>query len=124
MSARILLVEDEEDLRESLKRVLTKEGYIVDGVDSSESALMAIHDRFYDVVISDIILPGLTGMDLLKRCTANNPDLRVIIITAYATIESAVEAVKAGAFDYMVKPILHDELKAVVKKALQDKTSS
>lgn len=124
MSARILIVEDEETLRESLKRVLTKEGYTVDGVDSSESALKNIELCSYDVVIADIILPGISGIDLLKKCKPSNEELIVIIITAYATIESAVEAVKAGAYDYLVKPIIHEELKALIRRALQKKSSA
>ena len=124
MSARILIVEDETTLRESLIRVLTNEGYIVDGVDSSESALSAIELCAYDLVITDVILPGRSGLELLRKCKRGNPGLVIIIITAYATIENAVEAVKAGASDYLVKPITHDNLKAAIKKALQDKPAA
>jgi DNA-binding NtrC family response regulator len=123
MAARILIVEDEETLRESLTRVLIKEGYTVNCVDSSESALRTIELCAYDMVISDVILPGLSGLELLRKCKLGNPDLIIIIITAYATIENAVEAVKAGAFDYLVKPITHDNLRAVIRNALQKKPS-
>ena len=124
MSARILIVEDEETLRESLKRVLIKEGYAVDSVGSSESAFRTIQTCSYDVIITDVILPGLSGMELLKKCKTGNEDLIVIIITAYATIESAVGAVKKGAYEYLVKPIIHEELKALIRRALQEKASS
>ena len=124
MSARILIVEDEETLRESLKRVLIKEGYAVDSVGSSESAFRTIQTCSYDVIITDVILPGLSGMELLKKCKTSNEDLIVIIITAYATIESAVEAVKNGAYEYLVKPIIHEELKALIRRALQEKAAS
>ena len=118
MAIRILIVEDEGTLRESLKRVLSREGYVVDAVDSSESALAVIGQKAFDLVVTDIILPGISGMELLKKCRQKNSTLIVIIITAYATIESAVEAIRAGAFEYLVKPIIHEELKAAIEKAL------
>ena len=118
MAGRILIVEDEGTLRESLKRVLSREGYVVDAVDSSESAIAVIAQKAFDLVVTDIILPGISGMELLKKCRQKNSTLIVIIITAYATIESAIEAIRAGAFEYLVKPIIHEELKAVIEKAL------
>jgi len=118
MAGRILIVEDEGTLRESLKRVLSREGYVVDAVDSSESAIAVIAQKAFDLVVTDIILPGISGMELLKKCRQKNSTLIVIIITAYATIESAVEAIRAGAFEYLVKPIIHEELKAAIEKAL------
>ena len=118
MAGRILIVEDEGTLRESLKRVLSREGYVVDAVDSSESALAVIGQKAFDLVVTDIILPGISGMELLKKCRQKNSTLIVIIITAYATIESAIEAIRAGAFEYLVKPIIHEELKAAIEKAL------
>lgn len=121
MAEKILIVDDEDTLRESLKRVLQREGYEVDSVDSSEAALRTITDKHYDLVISDIILPGLSGMELLKKCRARNPLLTVIIITAFATIETAVEAIRAGAYEYLVKPIQHEDFKAIVQKALNEK---
>lgn len=122
--ARILLVEDEETLRESLKRVLIREGYAVEGVDSSESALKSIEICGFDIIIADIILPGISGLELLKKCKTGNSDLIVIIMTAYATIESAVEAVKNGAYDFIVKPVIHEDLKTLLKKALAEKALS
>ena len=123
MAGRILIVEDEGTLRESLKRVLSREGYVVDAVDSSESAIAVIGQKAFDLVVTDIILPGISGMELLKKCREKNPTLIVIIITAYATIEAAVEAIRAGAFEYLVKPIIHEELKAVIEKALADRAA-
>ena len=119
MGKKLLIVEDEETLRESLTRVLTQEGYEVDGVSSSEAALETIAEKDYKLIITDIILPGINGMQLLKRCKEKNPGLKVIIITAFASIETAVEAIRTGAFDYLVKPIQHQEIKEVIKKALQ-----
>jgi len=94
MSYRILIIEDEETLRESLKRVLLKEGYEVHAVESAEAALPIIAEKWCDLIVADIILPGQSGLECLKKCRQTNPDLIVIIMTAYATIESAVEAMR------------------------------
>jgi len=121
MAHHILIIEDEETLRESLKRVLLKEGYDVQAVDNAEEALPLIAEKWCDLIITDIILPGQSGLECLKKCQQKNPDLIVIIMTAYATIESAVEAIRAGAYEYIVKPVVHDELKALIKKAFAEK---
>jgi DNA-binding NtrC family response regulator len=118
MPKKLLIVEDEETLRESLKRVFIRDGYEVESVGSSEAALKTINDTNYDLVISDIVLPGVNGIAFLKRCREHNPDLKVIIITAFASIETAVEAIRAGAYDYIVKPVMHDQIKDTVRKAL------
>ena len=119
MTEKLLIVEDEDTLRESLKRVLTSEGYAVDGVGSSEEALRLLEENTYDLIITDIILPGIDGIQLLKKCREKNPQVKVIIITAFASIETAVEAIRSGAFDYLVKPIMHHEINDVIRKALQ-----
>jgi DNA-binding NtrC family response regulator len=80
--------------------------------------LPVVAEKRCDLIVTDIILPGQSGLECLKKCRKNNPDLIVIIMTAYATIESAVEAIRAGAYEYIVKPVVHDELKAIIKKAL------
>ncbi|MDA8079492.1 MAG: response regulator [Nitrospiraceae bacterium] len=123
VTGRILIVEDEETLRESLKRVFVREGHEVDCVGSSESALATIQHNVYDIIVSDIILPGMDGLELLKKCMESDPRLAIIIITAYASIDSAVMAIKAGAYDYIVKPIIHDDIKGIIRRALQDKYS-
>lgn len=123
VTGRILIVEDEETLRESLKRIFVREGYEVDCVGSSESALSTIQQTVYDVVVSDIMLPGMDGLELLKRCMASNPRLAIIIITAYASIDSAVTAIKEGAYDYLVKPVMHEEIKDIIRRALQERYS-
>lgn len=121
MPHRILIIEDEETLRESLKRVLLKEGYDVQAVESAEAALPIVEEKWCDLIVTDIILPGQSGLECLKKCRQKNPDLIVIIMTAYATIESAVEAIRAGAYEYIVKPVVHDELNALIKRALAGK---
>jgi DNA-binding NtrC family response regulator len=119
MDERLLIVEDEETLRESLKRVFQREGYQVEAVGSAEPALELFEEGFYDLIISDIILPGITGIELLKRVKEIHPEQIVIIITAYASLETAVETLRAGAYDYIVKPIIHEEIKQIVKNALR-----
>src|SRR5271169_6662753 len=111
MAERILIIEDEETLRESLKRVFLREEYEVDVTDNAETALKMVDGRIYDLIISDIILPGMNGIELLKKCREQNSEQIVIIMTAYAALETAVEALRAGAYDYVVKPIIHEEIK-------------
>ena len=118
MNERLLIIEDEETLCESLKRVLVREGYAVDTFNSAEEAIEIFEERMYDLIITDIILPGITGIELLKRIKERFPDQIVIIMTAYASLETAVEALRTGAYDYVVKPVMHEEIKQIVKNAL------
>lgn len=118
MNERLLIVEDEETLCESLKRVLSREGYTVDTAGSAESALEMLEDGVYDLIVTDIILPGITGIELLKKIKERMPEQIVIITTAYASLETAVEALRTGAYDYVVKPVMHEEIKQIVKNAL------
>lgn len=122
MPDRLLIVEDEETLRSSLRRVFLKDGYEVSVVNSAEAALDALGENIYDIVISDIILPGIDGIELLKRIRERLPGQIVIIVTAYASLETAVEALRAGAYDYVVKPIIHEEIKQIVKNALTQRS--
>ncbi len=121
MAERLLIVEDEGTLRESLKRVLSKEGYAVDVQNSAESALTRLEDCTYDLIITDIILPGINGIELVRRVRDKIQDQAVIIITAYASLETAVEALRAGAYDYVVKPIIHEEIKRTIRNALRER---
>jgi DNA-binding NtrC family response regulator len=116
-----LIVEDEDTLRESLKRVFQREGYQVEAVLAAEPALELFEENTFDLIITDIILPGITGIELLKRVKEIQPDQIVIIVTAYASLETAVETLRAGAFDYIVKPIIHEEIKQIVKNALRQR---
>ncbi len=121
MAERLLIVEDEETLRESLKRVFIREGYDVEAASDAESALGLILDRAYDLIFTDIILPGIDGIELLKRCREQNPDQLIIVMTAFASLETAVEALRGGAYDYIVKPIIHEEIKRISKNALRER---
>lgn len=118
MSERILIVEDEDTLCESLQRVFRREGYEADIADSAETAFRLLDNNTYDLILTDVILPGISGIELIARYKEQNPDQKVIIMTAYASLQTAVEALRVGACDFIVKPIMHDELKRMVKKAL------
>jgi DNA-binding NtrC family response regulator len=122
MAKSILIVEDEETLRESIKRIFTKEGYAVDGAESAEKGLILLETNHYDVIISDIILPGMDGIEMLARVREQNPDQIVIIVTAYASLDTSVKALRAGAYDYIMKPIIHEEIKQIVRNALKQKS--
>ncbi len=121
MSKNILIVEDEETLRHSLKRIFAKDGFEVDTSESAEKGLILLEKTMYDVIISDIILPGQDGIELLTRVRQELPDQIFIVMTAYASLETAVKALRAGAYDYIMKPIMHEEIKQVVKNALTQK---
>ncbi|HWR89000.1 MAG TPA: sigma-54 dependent transcriptional regulator [Dissulfurispiraceae bacterium] len=122
MAARILIVEDEDTLSASLKRVFSREGYEVDTVGSAELALDILERGSYDVIVTDIILPGIDGIELLRIIRERLRDQIVIVVTAYASIETAVEALRSGAYDYVVKPIIHEEIKQIVRNALRQRS--
>jgi DNA-binding NtrC family response regulator len=121
MSKTILIVEDEQTLRESLQRLFTRDGYRVDAAESAEKALAMTADTLYDVIVSDIILPGIDGIEMMTRIRENQPDVIFIVITAYASIDTSVKALRVGAFDYIMKPIIHEEILQVVANALKQK---
>jgi len=118
MTPRLLIVEDEEGLRKVLHIQLERESYETRSVGSFEEAVPLLEKLPHDLVITDLNLPGASGMDLLKRVRAIDPETAVIVMTAFATVETAVEAMKRGAYDYITKPIHRYELKALVERAL------
>lgn len=118
MAARLLIVEDEDTLCASLQRVLRKDGYDVDIAGSAEDAVGLLEAASYDLIICDIILPGISGIELLQRCRAVNPAQKIVIMTAYASLDTARQALAAGASEFVLKPLSHDELKSVVRKVL------
>jgi DNA-binding NtrC family response regulator len=122
MAERLLIVEDEETLSGSLKRVFTKEGYEVDTVNSAEAAYELFEQGVYDLIITDIILPGIDGIEFHKKVKEKKQDQLVIIMTAYASLETAVEALRSGAYDYVVKPVIHEEIKQIVRNALRQRS--
>src|SRR5712691_1505945 len=107
---RILIVDDEPIIRSTLEEFLLNEGFEAEQAASGEEALAKAAERDFHVAICDVQMPGMDGMELLNRLRQTSPETFVLIITAYATVESAVEAFQAGAHDYLMKPVLFDDL--------------
>lgn len=121
LTAHILVVDDEPDTRALLREVMEKEGYAVRTADAGEDALKQLAQEPVDVVLSDIQMPGMDGLDLLAEVQKSYPKTQVILLTAYGSLETAVEGIKAGAFDYVSKPFVLDELRLLVHRALDHK---
>src|SRR4051794_20465876 len=122
---RILIVDDEEVLRDVLDAVLRREGFEVVMAASGEEALSILdEDDSIDLVILDIMLPGISGIDTLRSIRVSTPSLPVIIITAFSSIDGAIEAMKHGAFHYIPKPFKNEEVVLTVNKALEQKRLS
>jgi DNA-binding NtrC family response regulator len=117
-SGRILVVDDDDSLRRVTQFKLEQAGYRVGTAESGKQALAFLEKTPVDLVITDLHMPGMSGLELLKAIRAENPEIAIIIVTAYGTIESAVEAMKAGAYDYVTKPVNHDELLLICQRAL------
>jgi two-component system NtrC family response regulator len=118
---RILVADDDESLRRVIEFNLKQEGYDVKTVADGAQALDLLKNERFDLLLSDMKMPGLSGLELLMRAMGLDPDIKVILITAYATVPQAVEAVKLGAFDYLTKPFEKEELSVTIQKALQFK---
>lgn len=119
MSENILIVDDETSMREFLSILLEREGYSTDTAASSAVALNLLSEKEYDLVISDVNMPGLDGIGLLEKIKSDSPDTPVIMITAFSTTEQAVSAIKHGAYNYITKPFKVDEIKMFVKNAME-----
>jgi DNA-binding NtrC family response regulator len=117
MLPRILVVDDEVNMLKLLQRVLGKEGYEVRTSSNSPEAIRLLREEDYDLVICDLVMPVIGGLDLMMEVRASQPDLPFIVITAHGSIGSAVEAMRTGAFDYLTKPFRKEELLLVVRKA-------
>jgi two-component system response regulator PilR (NtrC family) len=122
--ARILVVDDERSMQEFLEIFFRSEGYDVVTADSVEAATLQLESDDFDVVITDIQMPDGSGLDLLRLCYEAAPEAVVIMITAFASTETAISAMKEGAYDYVTKPFKVDELRIVVEKALEKKLLS
>jgi DNA-binding NtrC family response regulator len=119
--ARILIIDDEESIRDSVGQVLEKEGYAVESAVSGQEGLSLFGKKAFQVVYLDLKLPGIKGLDVLSRIKETSPETPVIIITGYASIESAVEAMKRGSFDYLTKPFTPEEVRVTTRKALESR---
>ncbi|MBU2430068.1 MAG: sigma-54 dependent transcriptional regulator, partial [Proteobacteria bacterium] len=118
----ILVVDDETSMREFLDVLLSKEGYKVSEAKNGKAAITLIHKNDYDLVLSDIRLGDVTGLEVLKEAKRKNPDTIVVMISAYSTTEIAVEAMNEGAYDFVPKPFDNTELKQTIQRALELKT--
>jgi two-component system NtrC family response regulator len=116
---RVLVVEDDDNLRRVTQLQFAKQGYETIVAADAEQALALLQNQPQDLILTDLHLPGMSGLDLLRRVRADYPGTIVIVVTAFGTIESAVEAMKAGAYDYISKPVHPDELKLLVARALE-----
>ena len=116
---RILIIDDEDSIREYLSMMLEREGYEVTASEDGKKALRLNTKKAHDVVITDIQLPGISGLDVLTTLRETDPTIPVIIITGHSSQESAIEALNIGAFYYLLKPVSNEELKQVVRTALQ-----
>ena len=121
ITEKILVVDDEEIVCHSIKKILSRKGYTVENALDVESAIKKISNTSYDLVITDLMMPKTNGMELLQIIRDHYPELEVVMITGYASIESAVKATKLGASSYLPKPFTPDELTEITKKALIDR---
>ena len=115
----ILVVDDDASVRDFLERLFKKHGYDVETAASGEAAVKLAETRSFDLVITDIKMPGIDGLEVLRHFRAQDPHVQVIMITGFASQESAIKALNMGAFYYILKPVKNDELKQVVKNALE-----
>src|SRR5580692_8159704 len=121
---QVLIVDDEPNLRKILSAQLTRDGYDVLTAEDGEQGLSLLKDNHIDLVITDLKMPKVDGMTLLKRALEEEPELPVVMITAHGTIDTAVEALKLGAFDFVTKPFDKDEVRQIVAKALRTRELS
>jgi DNA-binding response OmpR family regulator len=119
--ARLLVVDDEVNLRAGLRDLLSLMGYQVDEAASGHKALELLESRLYDLMVLDIRMPGMDGVEVMHRARQMHPDLSIIVLTAHASLESAIAAVKSDAADYMLKPFNVEDLAATISQALQER---
>jgi two-component system response regulator HydG len=119
MKEKILVVDDEQSHRTMLRAVLTKEGYDISEADDGNSAVKAVDDKSFDLILMDIRMTDMDGIEAMGEIKKMSPSIPIIMMTAYASVKTAVEALKSGAYDYLTKPLDIDELKILIKKALE-----
>ena len=119
---KILVVDDEESMRDALKQLLKRESYSVDIAENAAEAIIKYKNNNHDLVVSDIMMPEIDGIELLKRLKKINQDATVILITGYASIDSAVQAIKIGAEDYFTKPFKNVEILKVVDRIYKNQS--
>jgi DNA-binding NtrC family response regulator len=124
MNASILVVDDEPTVQEALETFLRAEGHAVVTAGSGKEALSRIEEGAFDLIVADLVMPGMSGLEVLERSRAFAPSLGVILITGHATVETAIEALRKGAFDYLQKPFQLDDLASCVERLLRHRELS
>ena len=119
ITQKILVVDDEKTVCDSIKKILSRKGYEVENTLNADDAVQKIKENAYDLVITDLMMPKISGMELLQIVKEHYPELEVIVVTGYASIDTAVEATKLGAADYLPKPFTPQELTEITRKALE-----
>ena len=120
----ILIIDDKPNIREVLSDYLKNKGFSVESCENAEIALENIQKILPDVIVTDLKMPGIDGIKLMNEVRNIDPNIPVILITAFGTISSAVEAMKAGAYDYLTKPIDYNRLRILIRRALDQKKIS
>lgn len=120
--ANILVVDDEENARKGLSKILEKEGYAVEMAANGKEAIDALKRLSFDLVITDMRMPLMDGFEVLREIKKMDDDIGVIMITAYGEVESYLEAMNLGAFEYINKPVRVNELKRVITKVLEERS--
>src|SRR5262250_2703094 len=115
----VLIIDDEEEIRESIEILLTSEGLTTDTAVTGEEGLKKIEENLYDAVLLDLMLPGKSGMEVQKDIKRVDPTLPVVIITAIGAVETAVAAIKDGAYDYVTKPWNNEKLLVIINNAIK-----
>ena len=124
MKGNILVVDDEAAMRISLAEILQLEGYAVSVAENGEIALQYIEQDSFDLMLLDLKMPGMDGIEVLKKASELVPDCKVILLTAHATLDSAIEAVRMGAQDYLLKPASPGDILSSVSRAMNELTDS
>jgi len=122
--ANILVIDDEESMRDSCRQVLSRVGHTVVAAEDGSIGLTMLKKESFDLIILDLKMPGLGGIEVLKRVKEDDPEAIVVVITGYATVDSAVEAMKNGAYDFIPKPFTPETLRMIVRRALDKRTLS
>ena len=118
--ANILIAEDDRHTLEGLTEILTEEGYKVTGVSNGQQAFDLAQKKNFDLLLTDMKMPKLTGMDLIPKIKHVCPETKIIMMTAFSTVDTAVQAMRDGAFDYITKPIDFNQLLATIQSGLQE----
>ena len=117
----ILVIDDQESMRDSCQQTLSRSGYYVETAENGKKGLEILKKKAYDLVILDLKMPGLNGLEVLEKIKEDDPEIVVFVITGHSTIESAVEAMKKGAYDFIPKPFTPESLRVIVKRALNSR---